>query len=593
MLPQTFINQVKNATDILQLTKQYTELKKVGNGIWQGRCPNPEHEDSDPSFTVWEEDQSWCCYGCHHGKKDNRKKLTKLKKKPKTKIYGSDCFAFLQWITDGKMSWKESVMYLAKENGIPMPSSDEQLLYDKKKVLATSYHANLKGLPLRYLEERGLNKSDMDAWGLGFDGYKITFPLYDRYRNILGFTKRWLEMPEGSNDKYRNSANSKIFNKGCYLYGIHNLDDTFDEIRITEGPIDVILSDKYNVRNIVATLGTSFTENHAEIIKNLGKVPVFCMDGDSAGLNSIEKSIEMLSDIGVYSKLLILPQDKDMANMALEYKDNLEQYVVDNAITYGYHKIQSIINGYDSKMNELKLQLYPELVRLLNEIPGDEQYILKEFIRKYYINNNLEKLCNKCNSWLPCTKEYFYNNKLNKLDGLYPYCISCARVKAKEWAKNNYDQFRVNVRKQDINPSSKRKTILRKNTRQRLSNGKQKEWQRNNKDKIQIYNLERKLHKNHNISKEELKELYDYANYSCMYCGIPEEEAKKQYGQKLHKDHAYNNGSNGIENCILACKGCNCEKHEQDWDEWYISANPKHTEERYNKIKNRLNKFKI
>jgi hypothetical protein len=105
------------------------------------------------------------------------------------------------------------------------------------------------------------------------------------------------------------------------------------------------------------------------------------MDGDSAGLNSIEKSIEMLSDIGVYSKLLILPQDKDMANMALEYKDNLEQYVVDNAITYGYHKIQSIINGYDSKMNELKLQLYPELVRLLNEIPGDEQYILKEFIK--------------------------------------------------------------------------------------------------------------------------------------------------------------------------------------------------------------------
>lgn len=374
MLPQSFINQVKNATDMVKLAQEYTELKKTGDGIWQGMCPHPDHKDTNPSFTVWEKEQSWCCLGCHNGKKTGAKRS-------QSRNYGSDCFAFLQWISNGKIGWKQAILQLAKEHDIPVPSNEHEQLYKHKKILAESYTKSLHGKAFNYLVARGLSRKDMTEWMLGFDGQKIVFPLLDRYKNVLGFTKRWLDMPEGRDDKYRNSANSKIFNKGYYFYGMHLFDDSFDEIRITEGSLDVILAAKYGVKNIVATLGTAFTEGHVEIIKKFGKVPVFCMDGDPAGLKSMRKSIEMLADAGIYSKILIIPNQKDMADIAVEMKEDLEQYILDHSVTYGYYKIQNIVNLFDAKTNELKLKLYPDIIKLLEEIPSDERVIIKEYIK--------------------------------------------------------------------------------------------------------------------------------------------------------------------------------------------------------------------
>lgn len=105
------------------------------------------------------------------------------------------------------------------------------------------------------------------------------------------------------------------------------------------------------------------------------------------------------------------------------------------------------------------------------------------------------------------------------------------------------------------------------------------------------YRLNREMHKRHDISKDELSELFEYANYSCMYCGISEEESLKVFGEKLHKDHAYNDGSNGIDNCILACKSCNSTKHKKDWNEWYTPENEKFNPILFNKIIKWLNKF--
>lgn len=86
------------------------------------------------------------------------------------------------------------------------------------------------------------------------------------------------------------------------------------------------------------------------------------------------------------------------------------------------------------------------------------------------------------------------------------------------------------------------------------------------------YRENRKYSKEHNITKEEIDLIYEFSEYSCMYCGISEEEAVDKYRQKLHRDHAINNGTDGIENCILACKGCNSSKNSKDWDEWYLSS---------------------
>ena len=370
MLPQSFIDQVKEATDMVQLAKKYTELKLIGDGIWQGTCPHPDHKDSTPSFRVWEKDQSWACMGCHYGKKDT-----------KDKNYGSDCFAFLQWME--KINWKQSILKLAEEADIPVPSDENTKLYKRKKILAESYTKSRQGQVFNYLLSRGLNKKDMEYWCIGFDGLRITFPLFDRYKNILGFTKRiFLEDPE-IEPKYKNSSTSKIFNKSFYLYGAHLMDNEFGEIRITEGPLDVIVPNKYGVKNIVATLGTAVTDGHVELIKKYNKTPVFCMDGDPAGLQSINKAINKLADEGIYSKVLVLPNGIDMADLANTLKEDTEQYIQDNAVTYGQFKIQDIINQYDAKVNEIKLKLYPEVLKLLKEIPYElERDLIKDYVEE-------------------------------------------------------------------------------------------------------------------------------------------------------------------------------------------------------------------
>lgn len=373
MYPQEFIDKIKATVKMKELAEDYTELEKVGvkegKPIWRGRCPHPEHVDKNPSFCVWDCYQSWACMVCHQGKKSK-----------KFKNEGSDCIAFIMWIK--KISMPQAIEFLAKKYNIPLPSKKNQAIFDAKKKLAYAYMDNLKGKALKYLIDRGLNEEDCFEWGLGFDGMKIIFPLLDRYKNILGFTKRWIEMPEGKDDKYKNSPNSPIFNKSLYLYGTHKLDLEFEEIRITEGSMDVILADKYGVKNIVGTLGTAFTDGHVEIIKHYKLIPVLCFDGDPAGLKAINKTASLLGDNGIYCKVFILPNGKDMADLALELKEDTEQYISDHSITYGNHLLNDEMGLYLAQANELKLKHYPKLLSILKQVPSvEERNVLKSHIK--------------------------------------------------------------------------------------------------------------------------------------------------------------------------------------------------------------------
>ncbi|MCE5220179.1 MAG: HNH endonuclease [Clostridium sp.] len=198
-----------------------------------------------------------------------------------------------------------------------------------------------------------------------------------------------------------------------------------------------------------------------------------------------------------------------------------------------------------------------------------------------------ERKCTNCNEWFPETEEYFYMRNKNKPErGFQTECRKCTSKRSYQYKLNNPEWAAIQKEKYRQTESfsiSNRKTAQKRREIQ-------KEWQRNNKDKINQYNLERDLHKKHKITKEELDRLYNYANYSCMYCGISELESFRLYHERLHKDHAYNNGSNKIDNCILACKSCNSWKHTKDWDEWYTSDKSIYTQERFDKIQAWLNR---
>jgi hypothetical protein len=204
------------------------------------------------------------------------------------------------------------------------------------------------------------------------------------------------------------------------------------------------------------------------------------------------------------------------------------------------------------------------------------------------INGILYKLCNTCEQWFPCTDEHFYKNSSSR-DGLSPYCREYSIQKTMKWEKNNPDRTKELRKKVAANP--KRKEYVKKANINWRNLGGQIRWQHNNMDKCVEYNRKWSKNKRHSISEEEIQTLYEYCDSSCMYCGMSEDEAKKQYGKKLFRDHFDNEGSNGIDNCILCCHRCSSSKGAKKFEEWYTKENSIYNNERYKKIIDWIYKF--
>ena len=397
MISDAFKAKVKAATDLRELVGEYTDLQPAGHNVWQGRCPHPDHDDSTSSFTVFynkDKTWSWCCFGCNAEKKN-----------VKHGAYGSDCFAFLMWMSDykgskHKVSWPEAVYLLAKRANIPMETDRYREIRQVMMRRAIGYHKNLFPFVKDYLYGRGLDDKDINEWMIGFgtfeetryvDGKKsketierIVFPLIGRYGDILGSSRRKFGYADDKSiPKYWNSSNSDYFHKREYLYGIHRYDPSFDEIRITEGQMDVILGHKYGVHNLMAPLGTSFGEEHAKFIKREQKIPCFCLDGDAAGQKATKKKVTMLAEMGVYSKVLILPDGMDMADMANKYKDGLEAYIETNSLPYWQYVLQDKVAEFDARVNDMRAKMLPSIQEACAGVKSDEEnLLLKSYLKE-------------------------------------------------------------------------------------------------------------------------------------------------------------------------------------------------------------------
>lgn len=189
--------------------------------------------------------------------------------------------------------------------------------------------------------------------------------------------------------------------------------------------------------------------------------------------------------------------------------------------------------------------------------------------------------------WIPCTSEYFYSNKKNSKDGLYPECKKCSVQRSYSWRKDNRDIWLESQRKSNLNPE--RKQEIRERKREHRENGYQLNWQRNNPEKMIEYAQNKKLHRTHNVTKNEWNACLKYFNHRCAYCGLPLEKHYNMYmgnlrWENLHKEHAIHNGGNDLTNCIPSCKSCNDQKWEYDFDEWFSINNINFTQEKYDKI---------
>ncbi len=201
------------------------------------------------------------------------------------------------------------------------------------------------------------------------------------------------------------------------------------------------------------------------------------------------------------------------------------------------------------------------------------------------------KICKWCNKEKPLTD--FYSENKKKVDGTpyiyyHPECKECTKDSATKWRKKPENREKFLENRKRMNSKPKQKALVKKRSQKFREIGYYKKWQDENKDKIQLYNQFRNMHKKHDITEEEWYICKEYFNFECAYCGMNEIDHLILYNQQLHKDHVDHEGSNDITNCVPACKVCNSSKKTNTIEEWYNSNNSTYSEERIHKIFNWL-----
>jgi DNA primase len=338
--PESFITQIKDAVNIVQVVSEVVALKKSGRNF-QGLCPF--HPEKTPSFMVNEEKQIFHCFGCG---------------------LGGNVLTFL--MNYHHLNFPEAVSELAGRLRIPLPRTQsgreaeagQGIKDDLRRIhqaVAEYYHHLLlkekigqKGRD--YLASRKMNAKMAEAFFLGYapEGWdhlvnfmgrkKIPLPVmeqsgliikkekgghYDRFRNrllfpildeqkrVIGFGGRALG---GESPKYLNSPESPIFNKGRVLYGLPQAVSTIRKLNqaiIVEGYFDLLSLHLHGLSQTVATLGTALSAFQIRKLKGMAEDLILLFDGDAAGIQAALRSVALFQQEGVSARIKVLPADSD------------------------------------------------------------------------------------------------------------------------------------------------------------------------------------------------------------------------------------------------------------------------------------------
>ncbi|MEQ1875734.1 MAG: DNA primase [Bdellovibrionia bacterium] len=337
-----FIEKVRDASNIVEVIGQHTQLKKTSSN-YSGLCPFPDHKEKTPSFSVSDTKQAYHCFGCKRG---------------------GNVITFLRDYQG--LTFIEAVELLAERANIPLPVTTADPSFQKaderKKDLlklnrdaAGFYHQNLNKLPeshhlRQYIKTRGLSPETVEQFMLGYapdawsefsnslksskqkelaeqlglirlrtkgDGHydifrnRFIFPIISPLGEALGFGGRVLD---DGQPKYLNSSESPVFSKGRVFYGLNESSKYIraeDSVIVVEGYMDFLALFQAGVRNVVATLGTALTEEHAKLLKRYTRNVIVLFDGDAAGQSAADRSLPILLKAELLPRGFALPDGLD------------------------------------------------------------------------------------------------------------------------------------------------------------------------------------------------------------------------------------------------------------------------------------------
>lgn len=336
-IPYDVILDIKSKVNIVDVISEYLPVEQKGKNYF-AICPF--HDDHNPSMSISPEKQIYTCFVC-----------------------GASGNVFNFVANYEKVSFVSAVKKVAQKAGIKLdinvkddykPKDTKYDKYYKMFDITNKYYQNnIKSVygkkAIEYLHNRKIDDDVINEFEIGLSmndnnvskllekkGYdvnelidiglcgkkdnfvydifrnRIMFPLYNLDGKPVGFSGRIYNGEKDS--KYVNSKESIIFKKGNLLYNYHRALSHAREkhqIIVVEGFMDVIRLYTIGIKNVVATMGTAITKEHANLLMKLSKNIVLCFDGDKAGEKATISALDALEKIGITPKIIRLEDDLD------------------------------------------------------------------------------------------------------------------------------------------------------------------------------------------------------------------------------------------------------------------------------------------
>lgn len=346
------ISEIRRSVNIVDIISEYIPVEQKGRNYF-AVCPF--HDDHNPSMSISPEKQIYTCFVCGaHGNVFNF-------------IMDYDSVPFYEALK--KVADKVGIPLDISVNSKKKENNINEDMYNIYDIANKYYQNNLLTKDgkeaLEYLSNRGFTDEIIKKFGVGlstrnslskvlkskkFDEEvlinsgiasssengihdtfinRIMFPLCDLEGRAVGFSGRIYNTKDGS--KYVNSKESDIFKKGMLLYNYHRAKEECRKkksVIIVEGFMDVIALYMVGIYNVVASMGTAITKEQAKLLKKLSTNIILCFDGDAAGNKATLACSKELAEIGIYPKVIRLPENLDPDEFIKKYGvDNFNNYI--------------------------------------------------------------------------------------------------------------------------------------------------------------------------------------------------------------------------------------------------------------------------
>lgn len=394
-LSDSFLQELKLKTDVVDVVSSYVSLKKRGN-TYVGLCPF--HNEKTPSFTVYENTQSFYCFGCGAG---------------------GDSVSFMRKIEN--LDYIDAVKLLAQRAGMQMPDDgyDDSISKKRRTILqinretAKFYHAYMmseqgkiglqyyldRGLSiktirhfglgyapnqwdalLKHLKSKGFNVADMASAGVvrkGEKGYydyfrnRVMTPIIDVRGNFIAFGGRVLD---DSKPKYINTSDTLVYKKTNEVFGLNFAKDSGkDSLILCEGYMDVIAMHQAGFTNAVAGCGTALTNEQVRLLSRYAKEIILVYDNDEAGQKALNKAISLFDQIDIGISIPTLSGGKDPDEIIKNLGRARFEDMLDGASNEIEFAIMKLRKNFNLQTTQGKSQFASEVVKVLANATPIEQ----------------------------------------------------------------------------------------------------------------------------------------------------------------------------------------------------------------------------